>query len=180
MLVNGKHFPGSTFYVDTQNTLRSIAGNASMFTEFVPVHFPNIRTFHKLLFHFYRHGLCCFVTSSFFILHSGFPNSFPGCYNLYGFGSLPSDRLFNFSSGTACNSTLYNCFFILNIYKRFKLLVPTGCVWVLLTRSCTLSVSMPPRVVTTAQTLISFILFGIIFSDILLENLPLLFFHRTT
>ena len=65
MLVNGKHFPGSTFYVDTQNTLRSIAGNASMFTEFVPVHFPNIRTFHKLLFHFYRHGLCCFMTGSF-------------------------------------------------------------------------------------------------------------------
>jgi hypothetical protein len=65
MLVDGKQFPGSTFYVDTHNTLRSIADNASMFTEFVPVHFPYIRTFQKLLFHFYRHGLCCFMTGSY-------------------------------------------------------------------------------------------------------------------
>jgi len=49
MLVDGKQFPGSTFYADTYNTLRSIAGKASRFTEFVPVHFPNIQNFHKLL-----------------------------------------------------------------------------------------------------------------------------------
>ena len=85
MLVVGKQFPGSTFYVDTHNTLRSIADNASMFTEFVPVHFPNIRTFHKLLFHLYRHGLCCFMTGSFISYISGFL-TLPGCYNLYGFG----------------------------------------------------------------------------------------------
>jgi len=41
MLVDGKQFPGSTFYVDTYNTLRSIAGNASRFTEFKPVLFTN-------------------------------------------------------------------------------------------------------------------------------------------
>jgi hypothetical protein len=70
MLVDGKQFPGSTFYVDTYNTLRSIACNASRFTEFVPVHFPNIRTFHKLLF--YRHGLCCFMTGSFVSYLAGF------------------------------------------------------------------------------------------------------------
>ena len=72
MLVDGKQFPGSTFYVDTYNTLRSIAGNASRFTEFVPVHFPNMRTIHKLLFLFYTHGLFCFMTGSFVSYLAGF------------------------------------------------------------------------------------------------------------
>jgi len=72
MLVDGKQFSGSTFYVDTYNTLRSIAGNASRFTEFKPVFFPNILTFHKLLFLFYRHGLCCFMTGSFVSYIAGF------------------------------------------------------------------------------------------------------------
>jgi len=72
MVVEGKQFPGSTFYVDTYNTFSTIAGNASSFTEFVPVHFPNIRTFHKLLFLFYWHGLCCFMTGSFVSYLAGF------------------------------------------------------------------------------------------------------------
>ena len=53
MLIDGKPFPGSTSYVDKHTTLLSVAGNASWFTEFVPFHFPSIRTFHKLMFHFY-------------------------------------------------------------------------------------------------------------------------------
>jgi len=65
MLIDRKKFHGSTSYVDKHNTMLSVAGNASWFTEFVPIHFPSIRTFHKLLFHFYRHGLCCFMTGSF-------------------------------------------------------------------------------------------------------------------
>jgi len=85
MLVDGKQFPGSTFYVDTYNTLRSIAGNASSFTEFVPFQFPNIRTYHKLLFLFYRHGLCCFMTGSFVSYLAGLL-TFSGSFDIYGFG----------------------------------------------------------------------------------------------
>ena len=72
MLVDGKQFHGSTFYVDTYNNLRSIAGNASRFTEIVHVHFPNILTFHKLLFLFDWHGLTCFMTGSFVSYLAGF------------------------------------------------------------------------------------------------------------
>ena len=86
MLVDGKQFRGSTFYVDTYNTLRSIAGNASRFAEIKPVHFPNILIFHKLIFFFYRQGLCCFMTGSFVSYLAGFLTFFSGCFDLYGFG----------------------------------------------------------------------------------------------
>jgi len=76
MLIDGKKFHGSTSYVDKNNTFISIAGNASWFTEFIPIHFPAIRTFHKHLFHIYRHGLCCFMTGSFVSYISGFLNFF--------------------------------------------------------------------------------------------------------
>jgi len=49
-----------------------------------------------------------------------------------------------------------------------------------ITRSCALLVSMLTRVVTTAQTLISCILFGIILNGFLIENLPFLYFRQTT
>ena len=65
MLIYGKMFYGSASYVDKNNILHSIAGNASWFNEFILIQFPAIRTFHKFLFHFYRHGLCCFMTGSF-------------------------------------------------------------------------------------------------------------------
>ena len=68
MHIDGKKFHGSTSY----NTLLSVAGNASWFTEFVPIHFPSIRTFNKLLFHFYKHGLYCFITGSFVSDIAGF------------------------------------------------------------------------------------------------------------
>jgi len=111
MLVDGKQFPGSTFYVDTYNTLRSIAGNASRFTEFVPVHFPNMRTIHKLLFLFYTHGLCCFMTGSFVSYLAGFLTFFRAV-SIYMVldNHHPIVRSFNFSNGTKCNSTFYNWF----------------------------------------------------------------------
>jgi len=110
MLVDGKHFPGSTFYVDTYNTLRSIAGNASSFTEFVPVHFPNIRTFHKLLYLFYRHGLCCFMTGNFVSYLAGF-QTISGCFDLYGYfyDHHPIVRLI-FQMGPSVIQLLYNWF----------------------------------------------------------------------
>ena len=75
MLIDGKRFHGSTSYSNKHNSLRSVAGNASWFTEFQSLHLPNIRTFHKLLFHFYRHGLC-FYDGQFCLLHSGFSKFF--------------------------------------------------------------------------------------------------------
>ena len=50
MLLNGKNFPGSSSYVDKHLALRAIAGSGSLFTEFQPFRFPNIQTFHQLLF----------------------------------------------------------------------------------------------------------------------------------
>ena len=75
MLIDGKRFHGSTSYSNKHNSLRSVAGNASWFTDIQPLHFPSIRTFHMLLFHFYRHALRCFVRQ-FYLLHSGFSNFF--------------------------------------------------------------------------------------------------------
>jgi hypothetical protein len=83
MSIDGKKFYGSTSYVDKNNTLRSIAGNASWFTEFLPNHFPATWTFHKLLFHFYRHG--SFMTGSFVSYIPGFL-IFSDSFVLYDFG----------------------------------------------------------------------------------------------
>jgi len=85
MLIDGQRFHGSSSYVDKYNTLLPIAGNASWFAEFVLIHFPSIRTFHKLLFHFYRHGLCCFITGSFVLYIAGLLTFFSGCFYFYDF-----------------------------------------------------------------------------------------------
>jgi len=86
MLIDGKMFYDSTSNVEKNNTLRSIAGNASWFTEFVPIHFPAIRTFHKLVFNFNRHCLCCFMTGSFVSYVAGFSKFFSSRFVLYEFG----------------------------------------------------------------------------------------------
>jgi len=79
MLVNGERFSGSTSYADKYTTLRTIAGNSSWFTEFKPVQFPAISTFHRLSFPFYRHGLCGFITGSFVSYIAGYVDSFEQC-----------------------------------------------------------------------------------------------------
>ena len=66
----------STSYVEINNTLRSNAGNVSWFTEFVSIHFPAIRTFHKLLFHIYRHGFMLFYDRKFCRLRNWYLNFF--------------------------------------------------------------------------------------------------------
>ena len=42
MLIDGKRFHGSTSYVEKHETLRTIAGSGSWFTEFQPVRFPDL------------------------------------------------------------------------------------------------------------------------------------------
>ena len=65
MLINDKKFHGSTSFVDNHTTLRTVAGNSSLFTEFEPIRFPAIRIFNELLFLFHTHDFCCFMTGSF-------------------------------------------------------------------------------------------------------------------
>ena len=171
MLIDGKPFPGSTSYVDKHTNLLSVAGTAFWFTEFVPIHFRTMRSFHKLLFHFYRHGLCCFITGSFVLYVEGFLTFFRGVtiYMVLD-DHHPIERLiFKMVPHVIQNFIIGS--FILNIYRVIMIHVSTGCVWVLLTRSCALLISMLTRVVTTAQTLISCILFGIISNGSLIENL---------
>ena len=62
MLIDGKKFHGSTSYVEKHNILGTIAVSSSWFTEFKAIRFPAIQTFQRLLFHFYRHGFCCFIS----------------------------------------------------------------------------------------------------------------------
>jgi len=76
MLIDGKKFHGSTSYVEKHETLCTIAGYSSWFTEFQPVCLPDIQTFHRLLFIFYQHRLCFFFTGSFVGFIAGFLNSF--------------------------------------------------------------------------------------------------------
>jgi len=169
MLIDGKKFHGSTFYVDKHNSLRSLAGNASWFTEFVPIHFPSTRTFHKILFHFYWHGLCCFITGSFVLYIAGFLTFFRGVTIYMVLDHYhPIVRLI-FQMGHVIQNFIISFF---HFEHLVMIHVSTGCVCVLLTRSCALLVSMLTRVITTAQTLISCILFGIILKDFVIESLP--------
>jgi hypothetical protein len=64
MLVNGRLFDGSTHYVDGARRVRSIAGNVSPFTEFLPIRFPH-QYFYLLLVSFFSRGICCHVAGSF-------------------------------------------------------------------------------------------------------------------
>jgi len=76
MLIDGKKYNGSTSYVEKHETLCTIAGSGSWFTEFQPVRFPDIQTFHRHLFLLYQHGLCFLLTGSFVGFIAGFLNSF--------------------------------------------------------------------------------------------------------
>jgi hypothetical protein len=53
MLVNGKPFGSSTTYLTTYRELRTLAGNASWFTEFRPIRFPATETIQLLMLEFF-------------------------------------------------------------------------------------------------------------------------------
>ena len=69
-------FNGSSYFLNKHLMLRSFAGSDSWFPEFRPVRFPKVNTFHILLFHFLRCGLCCFLTGTFVYYTAGMLNSF--------------------------------------------------------------------------------------------------------
>jgi len=53
MLVHDKKISGSTSYVERHLALRTIAGSSLWFTEYKPVRFLEVQTFHQLLFLFF-------------------------------------------------------------------------------------------------------------------------------
>jgi len=116
-LVNGEKFFGSTSYVDNHTTLRTIAGNSSWFTEFRPVQFPAISTFHRLLFLFYRHCLCRVITGSFVSYIAGYVIIFRAM-SIYDFGQ-PSFRTFNFSKRYKLCSHFYHWLFLFRTFTSW-------------------------------------------------------------
>ena len=71
-----KKFLGSASFLNKHQQLRAIASSASWFPEFRPLRFPSVESFHRLLSHFSRHGLCCFLTGIFVYYTAGILNSF--------------------------------------------------------------------------------------------------------
>ena len=69
-------FSGSSSFLDKHEMLSPIVGSGFWFSEFRPVRFPNLNTFHKLLFHFFRWGLCCLLTGTFVYHVAGILNYF--------------------------------------------------------------------------------------------------------
>lgn len=107
MVVNEKQFDVSTSYLDTHNQLRSFAGSASWFTEFCPLRFPAEETIHRLLFEFYCHGLCCFLTGTFVYCAAGILNSFRAAALFIALMDTPLIRLiFQRGPGTIQNFSI--------------------------------------------------------------------------
>ena len=166
MLIDGPKFYGSTSYVDKHNAFRSVAGNASSFTEFIPIHFPSIRTFHKLLFHFHSHGLCSFMTGRFVSYIAGFLTFFRGVsvYMILD-DDHPIIHLI-YQKGPNVIQHFIIGFFHFELLQRHR----DSCIYRVRLGNFNVImyfVSMQTRVVTSAQTSISYILFGIILSGTL-------------
>jgi hypothetical protein len=71
MLVNGRSFDGSTHYVDGARRVRSIVGNASPFTEFLPIRFPHVYFLYLLLVSIFARGICCHIAGPFVCFVAG-------------------------------------------------------------------------------------------------------------
>jgi hypothetical protein len=76
MLVDGRSFDGCTHYVDGARRLRSIVGNASPFTEFLPIRFPYEYFLYLLLVSFFRRGICCHIAGPFVCFLAGVLKSY--------------------------------------------------------------------------------------------------------
>jgi hypothetical protein len=78
MLVAGRAFDGSTSLLNAYERLTYLAGNASWFTEFRPIHsyfFPHLK---RLLRIFLKHNICCHISGSYATYLAGVTNSFRG------------------------------------------------------------------------------------------------------
>ena len=78
MMIKGKRFHGSTTYVNKPNTLSTVTGSSSWFTEFETVRFPAIQIFNELLFLFHTYDFCRFMTGSFVDFTAIIKNFFGG------------------------------------------------------------------------------------------------------
>ena len=180
MLIDGKNFYGFTSYVEKHNILRTIAGSSSWFTEIKPIRFPALLTFHRLLFHFYRHGLCSFISGNFAVYVAGFPDFFQAIsvYIVLD-DDHPIVRLI-FRKGP---NVIHNLVISLFHFELLQTLNDSCIYRVRLghfnTIMCFVGMDAASRCDYRSK-LISCILFGKILSGFLYENLPLLFFLRTT
>ena len=62
--VNGLSFDGSTLHLDTYSRLITNFGDIHWLPEFEPVRFPNRNIILRLLYLFYCHRVCCFLSGS--------------------------------------------------------------------------------------------------------------------
>jgi len=76
MLVNGRPFDGSTLYFDTYRRLTTTFGDIHWLPEFQPVRFSNRRIILRLLYLFYCHRVCCFMSSPLVFYSTGVFKSF--------------------------------------------------------------------------------------------------------
>ena len=132
MLIDAKKFHESTYYVEKHNILRTNAGSSSRFTEFKPIRFP---AFHRLLFHFYTHRLCCFISGTFAAYVRGVLNFFRAVsvYMVLDDGHTIVRLIFHKGQNEIQNFIIGSFHF-----KRLQVLVVVsiGCVLVCLVRSC--------------------------------------------
>jgi hypothetical protein len=76
MLVNGRSFNGSMRHLDGARRMRSIVGNASPFTEFLPIRFPHEETIYLFLISFFNRGICCHLVGPFVCFLAGVLESY--------------------------------------------------------------------------------------------------------
>ena len=71
MLLNVRSFDGSTLHLDTYRRLITTFGDIHWLREFEPMRFPNHRIILGLLYLFYCHRVCCFMSGSLVFYSAG-------------------------------------------------------------------------------------------------------------
>ena len=64
MLINGRAFGGTTYYLDTYRHLLSTRGNLPGLSDFQLLRFPHHQFIRRLLYLFHVHHLCFYLTGS--------------------------------------------------------------------------------------------------------------------
>ena len=76
MLINGKAFGGTTYYLDTYKYLLATRDNLPWLSDFQLSRFPHSQFIHRLLCLFHVHRLCFYLTGSLVYYSVGVFNSF--------------------------------------------------------------------------------------------------------
>ena len=76
MKINGRNFDGSSTLLESNRSLRSLAGNISGFTEFQPIPCPKRDIFELLLLKLFQLNICCHLSGSFVTWTAGVFHSY--------------------------------------------------------------------------------------------------------